>query len=60
MPNISEISRHVSLPYSTTWKYLKILSERGFVTITRTSHGTVITDDDFQTFQEFVRLVREE
>ncbi|HBT39059.1 MAG TPA: hypothetical protein DEA64_02945 [Pseudothermotoga sp.] len=60
MPNISEISRRVNLPCSTRWKYLKILSKRGFITITRSSHGTVITNEDFQIFQEFVRLVREE
>ena len=60
MPNISEISRRVNLPYSTTWKYLKLLRERGFITITRTNRRSMITERDLETFQEFLRLVREE
>lgn len=58
--NIREVSRMIGLSYSTTWKYLKVLEERGFIRITRSYHGAKITDSDFAILQEFVRLIRDE
>ena len=56
---IRELSRKFKIPYTTTWKYLKILEQRGFIRITKGDRGAKIDNHAIMIFKDFVDLIKE-
>jgi len=56
---IRELSRKFKIPYTTTWKYLKILEQRGFIRVTKGDRGAKIDNHAIMIFKDFVDLIKE-
>jgi len=55
---IWEISKKFNLPYSTTHKYIQILTDHSYIFPKKTDKGIEISENDMEIFEKFLRIIQ--